>query len=179
VCCLRHYLEQGLTKTTIAEKLGVSRRTVYHWIKTGQLDRDLDAQPVRYAPRTAVLWKLDPYKAIGHPLPGLPRYRATMGISPYAYQGQASVWIGDGDAMVATVTTTLTGSVKQGNPTRGAQVLTTSHDFDFGGGDTFVTEDIARLIPMQSPGVFRLLCLNSAAAGRLEPRPFSFASSSA
>jgi hypothetical protein len=54
----------GLTKTAIAEKLGVSRRTVYHWIETGQLDRDLDAEPVRYAPRTAVPWKLDPYKAI-------------------------------------------------------------------------------------------------------------------
>jgi transposase len=61
---LRHYLEQGLTKAAIAEKLGVSRRTVYHWIETGQLDRDLDAEPVRYAPRTAVPWKLDPYKAI-------------------------------------------------------------------------------------------------------------------
>jgi hypothetical protein len=81
----------------------------------------------------------------------------TMGISPYAFQGQASVWIGDGDAMVATVTTTLTGSVKQGNPTRGAQVVTTSHFFDFGGGDTFVTKDIARLVPTQSPGVFKLL----------------------
>lgn len=61
---LRHYLEQGLTKTAIAEKLGVSRRTMYHWIKTGELDRHLDAEPVRYAPRTAVPWKLDPYKAI-------------------------------------------------------------------------------------------------------------------
>jgi transposase len=61
---LRHYLEKGLTKTAIAEKLGVSRRTVYHWIETGQLDRDLDAEPVRYAPRRAVAWKLDPYKPI-------------------------------------------------------------------------------------------------------------------
>jgi len=81
----------------------------------------------------------------------------TMGISPNAFQGQASVQIGDGDAVVATVTTTLTGSVKQGTLARGAQVVTTSHSFDFGGGDTFVTEDIARLVPTQTPGVFKLL----------------------
>ncbi len=32
---LRHYLEQGLTKTAIAERVGVSRRTLYHWLATG------------------------------------------------------------------------------------------------------------------------------------------------
>jgi transposase-like protein len=31
---LRHYLEQGLSKTEIARSLQVSRRTVYHWIDT-------------------------------------------------------------------------------------------------------------------------------------------------
>ena len=36
---LRHYLEQGMNKAVIARDLGVSRRTVYHWIETGQLDR--------------------------------------------------------------------------------------------------------------------------------------------
>ena len=35
---LRHYLEQGLTKAEIARTLKVSRRTVYHWLATGQLD---------------------------------------------------------------------------------------------------------------------------------------------
>jgi transposase len=50
---LRHYLEQGLSKSAIAEKLGVSRRTVYHWIETGQLDREVDDQPVQYRPRRA------------------------------------------------------------------------------------------------------------------------------
>ena len=39
---LRHHLERGLTETAIARELGISRRTVYHWIKTGQLDRELD-----------------------------------------------------------------------------------------------------------------------------------------
>ena len=32
---LRHYLEQGLTKTELAQKLGLHRRTIYHWIETG------------------------------------------------------------------------------------------------------------------------------------------------
>ena len=35
---LRHYLEQGMNKAVIARDLGVSRRTVYHWIETGQLE---------------------------------------------------------------------------------------------------------------------------------------------
>jgi Homeodomain-like domain len=37
---LRHYLEQGMDKVAIARDLGISRRTVYHWIETGQLDRE-------------------------------------------------------------------------------------------------------------------------------------------
>ncbi len=38
---LKHYLESGLSKTAIARQLGVSRRAIYHWIQTGQLDREL------------------------------------------------------------------------------------------------------------------------------------------
>jgi transposase len=34
-------LDQGLSKAAIARQLEVSRRTVYHWITTGQLERDL------------------------------------------------------------------------------------------------------------------------------------------
>jgi transposase-like protein len=45
---LRHYLEQGLSKAEIARTLQVSRRTLYHWIDNGQLDRDLDNGPLRY-----------------------------------------------------------------------------------------------------------------------------------
>ena len=48
---LRHYREQGLTKTEIARTLRVSRRTVHHGIETGQLERELDDGPVRYGPR--------------------------------------------------------------------------------------------------------------------------------
>jgi len=61
---LRHYLEQGLEKTAIARELGIHRRTVYHWIETGQLDRTVDEQPVQYGPRKKGPSKLDPYKAM-------------------------------------------------------------------------------------------------------------------
>lgn len=60
----RHYLEQGLGKRELAERLGISRRTIYHWIETGQLDRDLDAQSVRYKPRPSRPKKLDAYTGI-------------------------------------------------------------------------------------------------------------------
>jgi transposase len=38
---LRHLLDEGLTKAAIAARLGVSRRVIYHWLETGQLDRDV------------------------------------------------------------------------------------------------------------------------------------------
>lgn len=61
---LRHYLEQGLTKTEIARTLGVSRRTVHHWIETGQLERELDDGPARYGPRSPVTRLIDPYRPL-------------------------------------------------------------------------------------------------------------------
>lgn len=60
---LRHYLEQGLSKTAIAERLGINRRTIARWIQAGELDRDLD-QEVQYRPRPPAPSKLDPYKSI-------------------------------------------------------------------------------------------------------------------
>jgi transposase len=57
---IKHYLEQGFTKTAIAERVGVSRRTIHYWLASGQLDRPITG-PVRYPPRPT---KLDPYKAI-------------------------------------------------------------------------------------------------------------------
>jgi transposase len=57
---IKHYLEQGLSKAAIADRVGVSRRTVYHWIASGQLDRPLRG-PVHYPQRRT---KLDPYKPI-------------------------------------------------------------------------------------------------------------------
>ena len=61
---LRHYLEQGIPKAALARQLGVSRRTVYHWLETGQLDREMDNEAVRYGPRRATATKLDVYRGI-------------------------------------------------------------------------------------------------------------------
>ncbi len=61
---LRHYLEQGVSKAAIARQLGISRRTVYRWIASGQLDRELDDGAVQYGPRARRVSKLDPYKGV-------------------------------------------------------------------------------------------------------------------
>ena len=59
---LKHLLDEGLSKSAIARRLGVSRRSVHNWISTGQLERDLDSAPPRKAaPRSS---KLDAYKPI-------------------------------------------------------------------------------------------------------------------
>ena len=52
---LRHYLEQGLTKTALARKLGISRRTVLRYEKSGR-------KVPRYGPRPPRPSKLDPFK---------------------------------------------------------------------------------------------------------------------
>jgi transposase len=61
---LRHYLEQGSSKSELARQLGVSRDTIHRWIRDGDLERDVDAEAVRYGPRPLVVTKLDAYKPI-------------------------------------------------------------------------------------------------------------------
>jgi len=61
---LRHYLEQGTSKSALARQLGVSRDTIHRWIRDGDLDRDLDITPVQYGPRAPASTKLDAYKPI-------------------------------------------------------------------------------------------------------------------
>ena len=61
---LRHYLEQGTSKSELARQLGVSRDTIHRWIRDGELDRDLEVDEVRYGPRPPVVTKLDRYKSI-------------------------------------------------------------------------------------------------------------------
>ena len=61
---LRHYLERGVSKAELSRRFGVSRRTIYSWIASGDLDRDLAAGGTRYTPRPRRVHKLDPYKGI-------------------------------------------------------------------------------------------------------------------
>lgn len=62
---LVHYLEQGLSKSAIAERLGIDRRTIHRWIAAGQLAPDAESgllpEPVRRQSRPA---KLAPFEAI-------------------------------------------------------------------------------------------------------------------
>ena len=62
---LRHYLEQGTSKSALARQLGVSRDTIHRWIRDGDLDRDLEAEPVQYGPLSAVRL-LDEIRAAGY-----------------------------------------------------------------------------------------------------------------
>ena len=59
---LRHYLERGVSKAELSRRFRVSRRTIYSWIASGDLDRDLVAGGTRYSPRPRRAHKLDPYK---------------------------------------------------------------------------------------------------------------------
>ncbi|MHC4986420.1 MAG: IS21 family transposase, partial [Planctomycetota bacterium] len=56
---VKHYLEQGLSKTAIADAVGVSRRTIHYWLTRGKLEGGGGA--MRYPARAT---KLDPYKPI-------------------------------------------------------------------------------------------------------------------
>ena len=55
---LRLYLTEGLSKSAIAERLGIGRKTVTRWIQNGELDRDVDESP-HCKPRPPVHRKLD------------------------------------------------------------------------------------------------------------------------
>lgn len=75
---LRHYLQRGLPKVEIGRELGISRRTVYHWIASGQLDREVDNALVCYRARPPVSHKIDPYRAlVDERLAEFPRLTAT------------------------------------------------------------------------------------------------------
>lgn len=59
---LKHLLESGQSKVAIARELGISRRLVYHLIKTGKVDQEFSNERVRQrlqAPR-----KLEPFKPL-------------------------------------------------------------------------------------------------------------------
>lgn len=59
---VKRYLEQGVSKSATARAAGISRRTVYNWIRDGELERDPDDMTVQYGPRPPRPTLLDPYK---------------------------------------------------------------------------------------------------------------------
>ncbi len=59
---LRHYLEQGLTITAIAERAGCDRRTIQRWVAAGEVERD--PATARYGPRPPGPTHLDAYKPL-------------------------------------------------------------------------------------------------------------------
>lgn len=59
---VKRYLEQGVSKTATARAVGISRRTVFNWIRAGELERDPDDLTVQYGPRAPRPTLLDPYK---------------------------------------------------------------------------------------------------------------------
>lgn len=52
---LQHYLKEGLSKTAIANKLGINRRTVHRYICSGKTEP-------RYGPRPPKLYKIDQFR---------------------------------------------------------------------------------------------------------------------
>ena len=82
---LRHYLEQGLSKTAIAERVGISRHCVYNWIASGDLDRDIDPASIRDPPRPT---QFDPY----HPPANRLQARRNRRRLPRRYIESTSIW---------------------------------------------------------------------------------------
>lgn len=84
VIVVHHYLDEGLTKTAIAQRLGISRRTVQRYAKSGKRD-------ARYGPRPPRVTKLDPFKGYidGRLLayPELSAVRLLDEIRPLGYSG--------------------------------------------------------------------------------------------
>jgi len=60
---MRRYIEAGVSKAATARAVGISRRTLYNWIESGELERDPDDMKVEYGPRPPRPSKLDPWKA--------------------------------------------------------------------------------------------------------------------
>lgn len=87
---LRPYLAEGLSKSAIAERLGVSRKAVTRWIQNGELDRDVNESP-HQNPRPPVHRKLDPYRGIIearlHAYPKLSSVRLLEEIRVAGYDG--------------------------------------------------------------------------------------------
>jgi len=60
---MRRLIEAGVGKAATARAVGISRHTLYNWIKAGELERAPDDMTVQYGPRPPMPSKLDPWKA--------------------------------------------------------------------------------------------------------------------
>ncbi len=85
---LHHYIQEGLSKTAVAEKLGISRRTVHRYFMSGGPEPG-------YGPRFKRLSKLDPFETYlrGRPedYPELSGVRLLAEIRALGYQGGYTV----------------------------------------------------------------------------------------
>ena len=52
----RHYLDQGLSQTAVAEMLGINRRTLQRWVEQGHVEAPV-VEP-RYRPHPPVVAKV-------------------------------------------------------------------------------------------------------------------------
>lgn len=71
---LKHYPGLVNSQAALARQLGSSGRTVYRWIQAGELDREVDAESVRYSPGPAgefpdltAVRIFDEIRAVGYP----------------------------------------------------------------------------------------------------------------
>jgi transposase len=85
IAVLSHYLKEGLSKTAIARKLGINRRTVHRYLKEGKTKPE-------YTPRPTAPSLLDPYKEFIHgkllTYPDLSAIRLLTEITAMGYKGK-------------------------------------------------------------------------------------------
>ena len=59
-------LGAGSCEGSLAKKLGISRNTIHYWLKTDQLDRELDEEAVCYKKRWPAARKIGRFRGILH-----------------------------------------------------------------------------------------------------------------
>jgi transposase len=84
---LHHFLKEGLSKTAIACKLGIDRRTIYRYLKSGK-------NGPRYGPRPPKPYLIDPFRVYSRgrleAYPELSAARLHQEIIPLGFKGKYS-----------------------------------------------------------------------------------------